>query len=152
MSTRASGTGPNTRFATAQAHRLDEPEPASSAGTTAAAVTPPVPRLLRRVLVDGKVSLLNFKYPAGRYLAGQRVEVVSRDGLVEVFHDGVPVATHARRHLPEQEERIRRQARAAAPKRPASEQVVVRKVSRNGTARFAGADYRDPLIASRCHA
>ena len=61
---------------------------------------PPAPRLLRRVLVDGKVSLLNFKYHVGRYLAGQSVELVCHDGLVEVFHDAVLVATHARRHLP----------------------------------------------------
>ena len=42
------------------------------------------------------------------------------------------VATHARRHLPEQEERVLKQALAAAPKRPASDRVVVRKVDRNG--------------------
>ena len=94
------------------------------------------------MLVDGKVSLLNFKYHVGCYLAGQTVEVICRDGLVEVFHDAVLVATHARRHLPEQEERIRRQALAAAPKRPSSDRVVVRKVDRHDTVSFAGADYR----------
>ena len=103
---------------------------------------PPAPRLLRRVLVDGKVSLLNFKYHVGRYLAGQSVELVCHDGLVEVFHDAVLVATHARRHLPEQEERVLKQALAAAPKRPASDRVVVRKVDRNGSVSFAGANYR----------
>ena len=74
---------------------------------------PPAPRLLRRVLVDGTVSLLNFKYHVGRYLAGQSVELVCHDGLVEVFHDAALVATHARRHLPEQEERVLKQALAA---------------------------------------
>ena len=78
----------------------------------------------------------------GRYLAGQSVELVCHDGLVEVFHDAVLVATHARRHLPEQEERVLKQALAAAPKRPASDRVVVRKVDRNGSVSFAGANYR----------
>ena len=96
----------------------------------------------RRVLVDGKVSLLNFKYHVGRYLAGQSVELVCHDGLVEVCHDAVLVATHARRHLPEQEERVLKQALAAAPKRPASDRVVVRKGDRNGSVSFAGANYR----------
>ena len=61
---------------------------------------------------------------------------------MEVFHDAVLVATHARRHLPEQEERVLKQALAAAPKRPASDRVVVRKVDRNGSVSFAGANYR----------
>jgi transposase InsO family protein len=133
---------PAERFATARPRRLDEPAPAPQASTAEVEAKAPVPRLPRRVLVDGKVSLLNFKYHVGRYLAGQTVEVVSRDGLVEVFHDSVLVATHVRRHLPEQEERVQRRALAAAPRRPASDPVVVRKVDRNGTVSFAGADYR----------
>ena len=69
------------------------------------------------------MSLLNFKYHVGRYLAeGQSVELVCHDAS-PVFHDAVLVATHARRHLPEQEERVL-QALAAAPKRPASDRVV----------------------------
>jgi hypothetical protein len=46
------------------------------------------------------------------------------------------------RHLPEQEERVRRQALAASPTRPAANQVVIRKVDHNGSVSFAGADYR----------
>jgi hypothetical protein len=94
------------------------------------------------VLSDGKVSLLNFKYHVGRYLAGHSVELVSHDGLIEIFHDSVLVATHARRHLPEQDEAVQRQAVAAAPTRPAADPVVVRKVDHNGAVSFAGADYR----------
>ncbi|TAJ28957.1 MAG: hypothetical protein EPO64_04275 [Nitrospirae bacterium] len=78
----------------------------------------------------------------GRYLAGQSVELVCHDGLVEVFHDAVLVATHARRHLPEQEARVRRQALAATPSRPATDHVVIRKVDHNGSVSFAGGDYR----------
>ena len=114
---------PAERFATARPTRLDESLPVS---TEPQSSTTPAPRLIRRVLVDGKVSLLNLKYHVGRYLAGQSVELVCRDGLVEVFHDAVLVATHARRHQPEQEARVRRQALAAAPSRPATDQVVPR--------------------------
>ena len=101
-------------------------------------------RALKRfsVLVDGKVSLLNFKYHVGRYLAGQSVELVLRDGLIEIFHDAVLVATHARRHLPEQDDAVQRQAVAAAPTRPAADRVVIRKVGGGGSVSFAGADYR----------
>jgi transposase InsO family protein len=131
---------PVERFATARPPALEEPKPVARAPRQDTA--PPTPRLLRRVLVDGKVSLLNFKYHVGRYLTGQTVELVCRDGLIEIFHDSVLIATHARRHLPEQEARIHRQALAASPKRPASDRVVVRKVDRNGSVSFAGADYR----------
>ena len=129
---------PAERFATARPALFDEPTP----GPTAPPPMPVAPRLIRHVLTDGKVSLLNLKYHVGRYLAGQTVELVSRDGLIEIFHDSVLVATHARRHLPEQEALVQRQAIAAAPARPATDQVVVRKVDRNGSVSFAGADYR----------
>jgi transposase InsO family protein len=128
---------PAERFATALPERLEERAPLATA-----IEAPIAPRLMRRVLVDGKVSLLNFKYHVGRYLAGQSVELVCHDGLVEIFHDSVLVATHARRHLPEQEERIHRQSLAAAPSRPTSDRVVLRKVDHNGSVSFAGADYR----------
>jgi hypothetical protein len=49
-------------------------------------------RLLRRVHASGKIDVLRFKYHVGRHLSGQTVEVFSRDGLIEVFHDGVLVA------------------------------------------------------------
>jgi hypothetical protein len=130
---------PIDRFATAQPAPVEEADEWASSGAREPAVRP---RLMRRVLVDGKVSLLNFKYHVGRYLAGQTVELVSHGGLLEVFHAGTLVATHARRHLPEQEEQVLRRALAAKPTRPASDQVVVRKVARNGTVSFAGADYR----------
>jgi hypothetical protein len=54
----------------------------------------------------------------GRHLAGQRVAVECVDGLLHVTHYGVLVATHARRHLPEDDERIDRRAKASRPARP----------------------------------
>lgn len=108
----------------------------------AKALSSPTPRLMRRVGTDGKVSLLNFKYHVGRYLGGQSVELVLKDGLIEIFHHEVLVATHARRHLPEQDDDAMRHALAAPPRRPATDSVVVRKVDTNGTVSFAGANYR----------
>jgi transposase InsO family protein len=99
------------------------------------------PRLLRRVRSNGKVSLLNFDYHVGRYLAGQSVELVLGNGLIEIFKDGVLLGTHARRHKPEQDTAAERLALAASPRRPEGP-VVIRKVDGNGSVSFAGADYR----------
>ena len=61
------------------------------------------------------------------------------------------VATHARRHLPEQEERVLKQALAVAPKRPASDRVVVRKVDRNGLGELRGRQLpRRPASSVSC--
>jgi transposase InsO family protein len=126
---------PAERFARARPERLEAP--ASPAGELAT----PLPRLLRRVRANGTISLLNCKYHVGRYLAGQNVEVTLRAGLVEVFFDSVLVATHARKHRPELDESLHRQALAAPASRPRSERVVIRKVDNNGAVRFAGTTY-----------
>jgi transposase InsO family protein len=104
-----------------------EPEPLPS--------TPP--RATRRVGSNGRISLAGFHYHVGRWLAGDVVEVVSRDGLIECHHAGVLVATHARRHPPDKEATLRRALRA----RPASI-VVIRKVDSSGSVSFAGTAYR----------
>jgi hypothetical protein len=93
------------------------------------------------VRANGSISLLNNKYHVGRYLAGQNVDVVSKDGLIEVFSGGELVATHARRHREELQEAVHRQALAAPASRPATDSVVVRKVDNNGAVRFAGTTY-----------
>jgi len=99
------------------------------------------PRLIRRVRTNGTVSLLNCKYHVGRYLAGQNVEVVLNGGLVEIFSDSVLVATHARKHRPELDDAVHRQALAAPASRPSTDAVVIRKVDKNGAVRFAGTPY-----------
>ena len=110
-------------------------------------VEPPVPvpgekRVTRRVQANGKVSLLGFQYHAGRWLAGETVELHSRDGLIEIVHAGVLIATHARRHPPEKETELTRQMKAR-PARPATVGVpVVRKVDGGGHISFAGWQYR----------
>ncbi len=95
-------------------------------------------RIYRRVGPGGRVSFAGFLYHAGRWLAGENVEVVISDALVELHHDGVLVATHAKRHPPEKEPKVRRAAR-----RPATTgSPVTRKVDSSGSISFAAATYR----------
>jgi hypothetical protein len=101
-------------------------------------------RVTRRVGKGGRVSLATFSYHVGRWLAGETVDVViSDDGLVEISHRGVLVATHVRRHPPEAEpEAWRRQPRARPVRPPTMGQPVVRKVDSSGNISFAGTNYR----------
>ena len=78
----------------------------------------------------------------GRHLAGQRVGVESVDGLLHVTHDKVLVATHARRHLAEDDARMDRTAKASRPGKPTTGGEVLRKVDPSGSVSFAGAGYR----------
>jgi transposase InsO family protein len=126
---------PAERFALARPERLEHPS------APARATSAPAPRLMRRVRSDGTVSLLNSKYHVGRYLAGHNVRVCLNGGLVEIYSDSVLVATHARKHPPELDESVHRQARAAPPIRPSTDAVVIRKVDNNGAVRFAGTTY-----------
>jgi hypothetical protein len=100
------------------------------------------PSTMRRVRADGRVSLLGFSYHVGRWLAGEPVELVSRAGLIEIFHRGVLVASHARRHRPDQDGKVRRESKARPPKPPTTGTVVTRKVDGAGAVSFAGWRYR----------
>jgi transposase InsO family protein len=101
-------------------------------------------RVTRRVGKGGRISLANHPYHVGRWLAGETVDVVvTSDGLVEISHRGVLVATHAVRHPPEAEpEAWRRQPRARPVRPPTIGQPVVRKVDSSGNISFAAATYR----------
>ena len=97
----------------------------------------------RRVDDKGRISILNHRYHVGRYLAGQHVTVTSDDGLLNVSHNGVVVATHARRHLQEDDERMDRRTKAAKPARPTKGDEVLRRVDpKFGALSFAGTSYR----------
>jgi Integrase core domain len=74
--------------------------------------------VIRRVDQTGRISILKHRYHVGRHLAGQRVTVDSVDGLLQVTCEGVLVATHARRHLPEDDARMDRRAKTSRPARP----------------------------------
>jgi transposase InsO family protein len=104
----------------------------------------PGPVTTRRVNTDGTISFATAKYKAGgRWLAGQTVEVVCQGGLVQIFHRGVLVATHARRHPAEKETKGMARNRQLRPSRPtATAASVTRKVDNSGHVCFAGTPYR----------
>jgi transposase InsO family protein len=105
----------------------------------------PLPRsraVGRRVDRAGRISILKHRYHVGRYLAGQTVAVESIDGLLHVSHNGVLVATHARRHLADDDDRMDRRAKASRPRSPTTGDEVLRKVDPSGSVSFAGTSYR----------
>lgn len=95
-----------------------------------------------RVDDKGRISILKHRYHVGRYLTGEVVTVIAHDGLLNVSHDGVVVATHARRHLVEDDERMDRRAKATRPSRPTKGDEVFRGVDSRGEVSFAGTGYR----------
>jgi transposase InsO family protein len=101
-------------------------------------------RVLRTVSDHGRISLLGFQYHVGRFLAGETAEVeIGDDGLLGVFHRGVLVATHARRHLPDKEPaswQVRPRVKVVREKAPMI--TVTRKVDPTGSVSFAGTGYR----------
>lgn len=101
-------------------------------------------RVTRKVGQDGRISLASFGYHVGRWLAGETVDVaITVDGLVEITHRGVLVATHARQHPPEAEPGVwRRQPRTRPVRPPTIGQPVTRKVDSSGGISFAGVSYR----------
>jgi transposase InsO family protein len=103
----------------------------------------PRPKVVgRRVDQHGRVSILKHRYHVGRYLAGQAVTIESKDGLLHITHNGVVVATHARRHLGEDDDKMDRRAKASRPGRPTTGNEVLRKVDPHGSVSFAGTCYR----------
>jgi transposase InsO family protein len=124
---------------------LFEPVPAEIVDPDALAeeALPPSARTVgRRVDRAGRISILKHRYHVGRHLAGQAVTVESADGLLHVSHDGVVVATHARRHLAEDDDRMDRRVKAARASRPTAGEEVLRKVDPSGSVSFAGTTYR----------
>jgi transposase InsO family protein len=103
----------------------------------------PQPRVVgRRVDQKGRISILKHRYHVGVYLAGQTVTVESKDGLLHVSHNGVVVATHARRHLLDDDDKMDRRAKSSRPARPTIGDEVLRKVDPHGSVSFAGTCYR----------
>jgi hypothetical protein len=128
---------PWDRFQLAAGERV-EPEP-----TTVAVPVPDVPgAAVRRVGANGLISFASASYRVGVWLAGENVTVVCEDGLVQLHHRGVLIATHARRHRVDKEQAgLRRGARPT--KRPsATAASVTRKVDSSGNISFAGTNYR----------
>jgi hypothetical protein len=114
----------------------------SAAATFTARLAPiPASRDVQASAPAGRWALGGFRYHAGRWLALQAVEVLSRDGLIELFHDGVLIATHVRRHPPDKDPAVLRR-RGRRPRLPSRSSPVTRKVDSSGSISFAGASYR----------
>jgi transposase InsO family protein len=101
-------------------------------------------RVTRRVGRGGRISLATHKYHVGRWLAGETVEVaIGDDGLIEISHRGVLVASHVRRHPVEKEPVGWRREPRSRPARPQTVgRAVTRKVDGSGSVSFAGVTYR----------
>lgn len=101
------------------------------------------PATTRRVSAKGTIGFATVSYKAGVWLAGQTVEVICEDGLVQIHHRGVLVATHARRHpLDKQTAGVQRGRRPRPSQPSASSPSVTRKVDSSGNVSFAGENYR----------
>jgi transposase InsO family protein len=97
----------------------------------------------RRVDRAGRISILKHRYHVGRHLAGEAVTVESADGLLLITHNGVVVATHARRHLIDDDDSMdRRPQHARRPAQPTKGSQVLRIVDNFGSISFAGTGYR----------
>jgi transposase InsO family protein len=103
---------------------------------------PPVRRVRRVVDSGGRISVLTFRYHVGRHLSGCAVEVENTDGLLHVTHNGVLVATHAKRHLDDDDVRFEGRPKATRPSPPTMGVEVTRSVDRSGAVSFAGIGYR----------
>lgn len=89
----------------------------------------------------GLIRLAGFSYRVPIVLAGEPVDAVVADNLVQIYHREVLVATHAQRQSGGQTPRPPRQGRRAA--RPATSGIAVtRLVDNNGDVSFAGTMYR----------
>jgi transposase InsO family protein len=129
---------PFERFKLAAEHPVpSEPEPGDQREGQGPVTT-------RRVSASGTVSFATAQYKAGRWLAGQTVEVVCDGGLVHLVHRGETVATHARRHPVDKQTAGLERGRRLTPSRPPSATVasVTRKVDASGNVCFAGTTYR----------
>ena len=101
------------------------------------------PVTTRRVSSKGTIGFATVTYKAGSWLAGQTVEVACERGLVQIYHRGVLIATHARRHPLDKQAAGQQRNRKPRPSRPSASSVsVTRKVDSSGNVSFAGASYR----------
>jgi transposase InsO family protein len=138
------GVPPYERFKLAAAPTAPSEPVADVGGGGGAVVTEPV--TTRRVGSTGTISFATARYKAGRWLAGQTVEVVCEGGLVQLRHRGVLIATHARRHPVDKQAAGLERSRRLIPSRPqirtATAASVTRKVDSSGNVCFAATNYR----------
>jgi transposase InsO family protein len=93
----------------------------------------------------GKISIGGFKYHVGKWLAGELVEVLCADGVVEITHKGVLVASHAQRFRagkPEKEKPAPTTPPTRKPRLATAGMTVTRIADNSGYVSFAGTMYR----------
>ena len=97
---------PHDRFAAAASEGLWPLLPEEAPEWEQADHLPPHgPRAIRKVSENGRMRLAGADYTVGRFLGGKTVEIeFGPDGLVNIFHHDVLVATLARKHREEAEE------------------------------------------------
>ena len=89
----------------------------------------------------GRIRLAGFGYRVPIVLAGEPVEAVVADNLVQIYHHDVLVASHVQRRKPDTAPAVPRQGRRTA--RAATTGIVVtRIVDASGQVSFAGTMYR----------
>jgi transposase InsO family protein len=137
------GRPPVERFALAERSLVVVDEPVLPAPRQPEPVSRPS-GVSRWVNQNGRISVAGFDYVVGATFAGEPVEVVVTNGLVEVFHAGVLVATHVQRLKPDQADRaVRPRLPVARRARDATVGLTVTRLcDASGTLSFAGAPYR----------
>jgi len=104
---------------------------------------PPKKVVGRRVDRHGRISILKHRYHVGRHLSGEAVTIESVDGLLHISHNDSIVATHARRHLIDDDDKMdRRPQHLRRPAQPTKGTEVLRIVDGSGAISFAGTSYR----------
>ncbi|PZS28386.1 MAG: IS481 family transposase [Pseudonocardiales bacterium] len=102
----------------------------------------------------GQISLAGFSYRAGPTFAGEHVEVVVVAGVVEIWHHGVLVASHAQRLRADQLDRLQRPERAPLTRRARDATAgltVTRIADGDGVVSFAATPYRAGRAWARCN-
>jgi hypothetical protein len=104
--------------------------------------------------LNGGISLAKHRYAVGTWLAGETVDVIVGDDLVEVFHRGVLIISHVARHQPGA--KIVKRRPLGAPRRRIRRRrgdttpFVTRLVDSAGSISFAAATYKvGPAYARR---
>jgi transposase InsO family protein len=136
---------PTERFAVAAGHPLEVVDPL--AAVAAHRQTPTHRPDLRHTGVQrwvdqrGRIRLAGFGYRVPIVLAGEPVEAVVADNLVQIYHHDVLVASHVQRRKPDTTPAVPRQGRRT-PRAASTGIVVTRMVDGSGQVSFAGTMYR----------
>jgi len=129
---------PIERFRFAQpavAVEVELADPSRPPGKPVAARPPGVTRWVDQ---RGLISLARFTYRVGPVFAGQLVEAVADGGLVQIYHQGVLIATHAQRLRPEDGGIKPRSSPRPVARAATSGPSVIRIADNNGNVSFAG--------------